>query len=66
MSGKVHFEGTCDVCGQTITFDFDYDTQGIIDSWIDEDSWGTWIRHIGGPDPNCSRYSSQVTAKQAA
>lgn len=56
-----HFEGTCDVCGAALSFDWDY-ADGIIDIGYDgERSW-TWVRHIEGVNPDCARYSSRVYA----
>lgn len=66
MTGVEHFEGTCDVCGEDISLDWDY-TNGIIDIGIDDEPNVrpyTWIRHYpkAPPEanPDCAIYSSKV------
>jgi hypothetical protein len=55
------FVGTCDVCGQELTLEWDF-AAGIIDWWIEDDgSRGTWIRHPEGADPRCDSIFSHVT-----
>lgn len=54
-----HYAGTCDACGEDITLEHD-NTQGLLDHWVDEKGAGTWIRHIGGPKPDCNLISSRV------
>jgi len=57
----VHFRGTCDACGETITYVWDRAT-GVIDyTFNDDGKLLTWIRHIKGTDPKCRIYSSVVT-----
>lgn len=60
------FKGTCDVCGEDITLEWDY-ANGIIDIGVEGDEPNvrtfTWIRHIGGPKPDCDRISSRVYAE---
>lgn len=65
-----HFEGTCDVCGETITFDHD-SKDGMIDLYPVDDSYengfGTYVRHYAtapnGANPDCAVYSSLVVTK---
>lgn len=65
-----HFEGICDVCGETITFDHDYKDE-IIDIYPVDDSYengiATYIRHYATApkeaNPNCAVYSSMLISK---
>lgn len=61
----IHFEGTCDVCGAPLVYDYDPLTS-MIDSDVDsEGRMITWIRHYAtaprGANPDCAIYSSTVT-----
>jgi hypothetical protein len=58
------FEGTCDVCGAPIVFEYDR-TKGIVDIGIEDDGRVyTWIRHYATAppeaNPDCAIYSSRV------
>lgn len=59
----IYFEGTCDVCGEPLTMDFDFETRGLIDYGYTEDNvMYTWRRHgrEGPIQPACDIYSSTV------
>lgn len=63
MSEMRHFEGTCDVCGEPISLDWDM-TQGVIDYLIEDNLMVTWVRHYATAppeaNPECAIYSSRV------
>lgn len=64
MSKRIHFEGTCDVCGVAISHDY-HVSEGIIDyKYTSDGRMVTWIRHYAtapaGANPNCAVYSSEV------
>lgn len=64
MSEMTHFEGTCDICGEPISLDWDFAGPGVIDIGIDGDLVYTWIRHYAtapeGANPDCAKYFSTV------
>lgn len=59
----MHFEGTCDVCGDPISLDWHWKF-GIIDYGFDNEVMFTWMRHYAtapaGANPNCAIYSSRI------
>lgn len=64
VADKIHFQGTCDVCGAAISLDFD-SNDGIIDYKVSPDGrMITWIRHYAtapkDANPDCAVYSSEV------
>ena len=64
MAGVMRFEGTCDVCGETISLEIDPIRDGVDYGITGDGRVYTWVRHYATapPDanPDCAVYSSRV------
>jgi hypothetical protein len=65
MADWRRFEGTCDVCGDPISLDYNFRKHGVIDvAFTDDGTVYTWIRHFAtapaDANPDCAVYSSRV------